>query len=124
LEVSERKFLWTVTDPRGLSITLAEDVWLSHVVYRPELTEHFEWFRVAVADPDAIYFDADSTARKTPGTQVFWYYRTAPLPGKFKGNYVVVIVKIVLDAQGQRGFVESAMLPSRILNRLVLVWKR
>ncbi len=55
--MTERKILWTVTDPRGLTISLVEDVWQNHVAYRPELALHLEQVRLAVQDPDAIYFD-------------------------------------------------------------------
>ena len=81
--MTERRILWTVTDPRGLSISLVEDVWQSHVAYRPELAVHFDEVRLAAQDPDAIYFDPTSTAEKTLGTQVYWYYKSGPLSGKF-----------------------------------------
>jgi len=122
---TERKILWTVIDPRGLAISLAEDVWHSHLAYRPELAAHFKEVRLAVQDPDAIYFDPDSTADKTPGTLVYWYYKGGLLSGKFAGNWVAAVVKIVTESDNvQRGYVETAMLPRRILKRLVLGWKR
>lgn len=122
--VTERKILWTVTDPRGLTITLTEDVWASHLPYRPELASHFEQFRLAAQNPDAIYFDPDSTADKAPNTKVYWYYKREPLSGKFAGHWIVVVVKVVVESSNTRqGYVETAMLPRRILKRLVLEWK-
>lgn len=122
--MSERTFLWTITDPRGLPISLAEDVWRVHVAYRPELATHLDWISITIKDPDGIYFDPTSTPHKSGGTEVYWYYRTAPLTDKFAGNYVAVIVKVVVEAQGKHGYVASAMLPSRILKRLVKIWNR
>jgi hypothetical protein len=123
--MTERKILWTVTDPRGLTISLVEDVWQSHVAYRPELALHFDQVRLAVQDPDAIYFDPASTADKTPGTQVYWYYKGGLLSGQFSGNWVATIVKVVIESGAQRkGYVETAMLPRRVLKRLVLEWKK
>lgn len=116
--------LWTTSDPRGLMVTLTEDVWQSHVSYRPELETHFEQVQSAVQDPDAIYFDPDSTATKSKGTAVFWYYKGNVLSGKFAGNWVAVIVKVIATNQQRLGYVESALLPDRILKRLVLEWKK
>jgi biotin carboxylase len=120
----QRKILWMVTDPRELSIVLTEDVWQSHLAYRPELAAHFDQVRIAVQDPDAIYFDPDSTAAKSPGTTVYWYYKGELLSGKFSGNWVAVVVKVVAANNLRQGYVESAMLPDRILKRLVLEWKK
>jgi len=122
---SARKILWTVTDPRGLTISLAEDVWQNHLAYRPELASHFEQVRLTAQDPDAIYFDPDSTAEKSPGTRVYWYYKSGVLAGKFSRNWVAAVVKVVVEADAIRtGYVETALLPRRVLNRLVLEWKK
>ncbi len=123
--MTDRKVLWTVTDPRGLSITLVDDVWQSHINYRPELAEHFDQVRRAVQHPDAIYFDPTSTAEKTLGAQVYWYYKSGLLSGKFSENWVATIVKVVFETATERkGYVETAMLPRRILKRLVLEWTK
>lgn len=123
--LSERKILWTVTDPRGLMISLVEDVWQSHLAYRPELATHFDAVRLACLDPDAIYFDPDSTADKTPGTSVYWYYKGGVLSGRFAQNWVATVVKVVVEPGNiRRAYVETAMLPRRVLKRLVLEWKK
>ena len=123
--MAERKILWTVTDPRGLTISLAEDVWQSHLPYRPELASRLEQFRIAAQEPDVIYFDPDSTADKTPGTKVYWYYKSVPLSGKFVGNWLAVVIKVVVESSNTRGgYVETVLLPHRVLKRLVLEWKK
>ena len=123
--MAERKILWTVIDPRGLNVVLVEDVWQTHVAYRPELAMHFDQVRLAVQDPDAIYFDPTSTAEKTASTQVYWYYKSGPLTGGFSRNWVAAIVKVVFEIGTERkGYVETAMLPRRVLKRLVLEWKK
>jgi hypothetical protein len=122
---AQRKILWTVTDPRGLSVSLAEDVWQSHVAYRPELGSHFDEVRLAVQEPDSIYFDPDSTAEKTAGTSVYWYYKAGLLKGKFARSWVATVVKVVVESPvTTQGYVETAMLPRRVLKRLVLEWKK
>lgn len=121
---TSRRILWQVTDPRGLIVILTHDVWASHVAYRPELVSHARQVRLAVQDPDAIYFDPDSTATKSPGTVVYWYYKSGVLAEKYQGNWVAVVVKVVSLDENQQGYVETAMLPSRVLKRLVLEWKK
>lgn len=122
---SQRKILWTVTDPRGLAISLVEDVWQNHLAYRPELATHFDAVRLACLDPDSIYFDPDSSAGKTPGTLVYWYYKGGLLSGRFARNWIATVVKVVVEQGNVRhSYVETAMLPRRVLNRLVLEWKK
>ena len=124
-DVAERRFLWTVTDPRGLTIACAEDVWLRHLAYRPELEQHFEAVKLTLQDPDEIYFDPVSTKKKTPGTTVYWYYKSGLTKGPFAGNLVAVVVKVVLQADGtKRGYVQSALIPNQREKRLVLEWTR
>lgn len=123
--MTERRILWTVTDPRGIIVSCAEDVWQEHVAYRPELAAHVDAVQLAVQDPDEIYLDPVSTARKTAETTVHWYYKSGLTKGKFAGNFVVVIVKVVLEPDGvRRGYVQSALLPSRVMKRLVLEWTK
>jgi len=122
---AEHKILWTVTDPRGLTISLAEDVWQSHVAYRPELATYSDAIRICCQDPDAIYFDPDSTATKTLGTKVYWYYKSGALSGLFARNWTAAVVKVVIEqGNAPRGYVETAMLPRRVLKRLVQEWKK
>lgn len=121
---SERRVLWTVNDPPGLAVTLTEDVWQHHIAYRPELETHFQEVKGAVQDPDSIYFDPDSTANNKQGTVVYWYYKGNVLAGKYAGNWVAVVVKVLVTNEDRQGFVETALLPDRILKRLVLEWKK
>lgn len=123
--MTERHILWTVTDPRGISVSLAEDVWQEHIAYRPEISAYFDAIRDTVQEPDAIYFDPKTTARRTTGAKIYLYYRSKLTQGKHAGNYVAVVVKVMFEPDNvQRGYVESAMLPGRIMKRAVLEWKR
>jgi hypothetical protein len=113
-----------VTDPRGISVSL-EDVWQEHTAYRPEILTYFDAIRVTVQNPDAIYFDPKTTARRTTGARIYLYYRSNLTQGKYAGNYICVVVKVVLEPDNvQRGYVESASLPGRTMKRAVLEWKR
>ena len=121
---SQRKILWTVTDPRGLAISLAEDVWLDHVHKHPEIAAYFGEIRSTAQEPDEIYFDPVSSARRRAGGSIYSYYRRNLTHGKYAGNFVLVVVKAVQEAGSQRGYVQSALLPNRIMKRLVLEWKK
>ncbi len=123
--MAERKILWTATDPRGITISLAEDVWLEHTSYRPEIANYLDAVRTTIEDPDTIYFDPKTTARRTTGAKIYLYYRSNLTWGRHTGNYVSVVVKVVLESDNvQRGYVESAMLPGRVMKRAILEWKK
>ena len=123
--MTERRLLWTVTDPRGIDVSLAEDVWQEHTAYRPEISPYLSAIRDTVQEPDAIYFDPKTTARRTTGAKIYLYYRSNLTQGKHAGNFVAVVVKVVLEPDNVwRGYVESAMLPGRIMKRAVREWKR
>jgi hypothetical protein len=95
-----RRVLWTVTDPRGLTVVCAEETWQEHLLYRPELGEHVEAVRQTVQAPDEISFDPVSTRKKRHGVSVYWYYQSGLTKGFYAGNLVAVVVKVVLEADG------------------------
>lgn len=122
--MTTRNILWTVTDPRGLNISLAEDVWTDHVHKHPEIAEYFDEIKLTTQQPDEIYFDPLSSVRRKPGTLIQLYYKRNLGRGKYKDTFVVVVVKSLEEDGGKQGFVESALLSDRVMNRLVLEWKR
>lgn len=122
--MTERRILWTVTDPRGLPISLVEDVWSEHVHKHPEITEYFDEIKRTSQEPDEIYFDPLSSTWRRPGTLIHLYYKRNLGHGKYRDAYIVVVVKSLEESGERQGFVESALLSDRIMNRLVLEWKR
>jgi hypothetical protein len=120
----ERKILWAVTDPRGLSVSLAEDVWPDHVHKHPEIAAYFDEIKLTAQQPDEIYFDPLSSARRKPGTSIHLYHKRKLGRGKYKDTLIVVVVKSLEENSERQGFVESALLSDRIMNRLVLEWKQ
>mgnify|MGYP005842135145 CR=1 FL=1 len=122
---AERRFLWVVVDPRGITIMCAQEVWEEHTAYRPELAEHFEEVKLTVQEPDEIYFDPISTRSKAPGAKIYWYYKSKLARGRFAGNFVAVAVKVVLEVDGtRREYVQSALIPDRKEKLLILEWIR
>jgi hypothetical protein len=122
--MSARTILWTTTDPRGLTVSCAEDVWLEHVRKHPEIADYFDEVQLTVQDPDEIYFDPVSSAQRPSGTSIFSYYKLDLGRGKFKGDYIVVVVKSIQEARGPWGYVQSILLSDRVMKRLILEWKK
>lgn len=122
--MTERKILWTVTDPRGLTISLAEDVWVDHVSKHPEIEVYFDAIRLTAQEPDEIYFDPMSSARRQTGTSIYSYYKRNLGRDKYKDTFVVVVVKSIGENDRQLGYVQSALLSDRVMKRLVLEWKK
>src|SRR5262245_29319860 len=117
--MAERIILWTVTDPRGLNITLTEDVWLDILEKHKEMADRNDAVRVAAQQPDEIYFDPETTATRK-GARMFWYYKQ--ILGGPKLKFTVVIVKVVVESENDRGYVQSAWSPVRIQARLKREW--
>lgn len=122
--MTNRMVLWTATDPRGLTVTLVEDVWQEHVQKHPEIADYFDEIRLTVQEPDEIFFDPLSTARRRPGTAIHLYYKRNLGREKYRNVLIVVVIKSVEESGGKQGYVESALLSDRVMSRLVLEWKR
>ena len=122
--MTERTWLWTATDPRGFQVSLAADVW-DHIVERHDVMHpYFEATRLTVEDPDEIYFDEESTQRKTAGAWVEAYYRRNVLSADLDDEYLLVSVKFFLEQGQPRGYVQTALPERRIPHRVRLIWKK
>lgn len=122
--MTERSILWTITEPRGLSVSLAADAWEHIVQEHYELASHFDALRRTVEDPDEIYFDPASTAKRASGAQVYAYYRSNLLSGLLHDKLVYVSVKFVREGEEMRGYVRTAM-PSRMVQmRMERIWSK
>src|SRR5215217_7125430 len=110
--MADRTILWTITDPRGLPITLTSDVWEHIIATHREIALYPETVRQTIANPDAIYFDEISSQKRNPGVEIHAYYRARLLAGELSDEFVYVSVKLVQEGTLQIGFVQTA-LPSR-----------
>lgn len=122
--MAERRLLWTTTDPRGQSVALVADVWENVLRKHEEMGQFFDQVRVTVEDPTEIYFDPETTARRTTGARIFVYYRRDFSTTEYAGKLIVVVVKVVLEMDSQQGYVETAHLANRKKRRAVLEWNR
>ncbi len=122
--MAERTILWTVTDPRGLNVTFTSDVWLAVLAKHPDFGEFFNAIATTIQEPEAIYFDPDSTPQRPEGIRMFLYYRSGLLSGKLADKRTAVVVKVVIEQNGEQGYVQTAYPSERILPRLVRQWKK
>ena len=122
--MAEREILWTVTDPRGLNITLTQDVWFAILAKHPDLVAFYDAVLATVQDPEAIYFDSDSTAKRATGAKFYLYYRGGMFAGQLEGAYTAVVVKVVIEQDQDQGYVQTSYPSEQILPRLVLEWKK
>lgn len=119
--MAQRIILWTVTDPRGLSITLTDDVWHDIIGKHQEMQDQHDAVKIAAASPDEIYFDPETTSKRD-GAKIYMYYKRIRVAPKTK--FIVVVVKIVVENESDQGYVQSAWSPYRIQKRLVREWKK
>ena len=122
--MTERTLLWTVVDPRGLSVSLAADVWEHIVTEHDYMAPYVDAIRQTVEDPDEIYFDPRSTQIRKTGAQIYAYYRSEILTGLFQDKLAYVSVKIVQESSGLRGYVQTALSTSVVQKRMALIWTR
>lgn len=122
--MADRIILWTLQDPRGLSITLTSDVWEHIVTEHSEIADYPDTVRQTIADPDAIYFDEVSTQKRSTGTEVHAYYRARLLAGELSDEFVYVSVKLIQEGTAQSGFVQTAFPARAVQKRMVLIWTK
>jgi len=122
--VTERTLLWIATDPRGLPISLAADVW-EHIVERhDDMLLHFDAVRLTIEDPDEIYVDKQSTRQKAEGIWVEAYYKRHILTEDLQAGILYVSVKFVTINEGAVGFVQTALPNRHVQKRMVLQWTK
>jgi len=122
--MAERILLWTVTDPRGLLVSLSVDSWQHIISEHAYMAPFQEAVKQTVADPNEIYFDPLSTQSRKTGAQVYAYYKSQVLTGLFQDNWAYVSVKFVPEQAGVQGYVQTALSTNDAQKRMVLVWTK
>lgn len=122
--MSDRILLWTTTDPRGFSVSMAENVWKHIAIEHSEFESYFDTIRITVENPDEIYFDAKSTEERSTGSQIYSYYRARLLTGALEKDMVYVSVKFVQEETQLQGYVQTAFSTNRIQKRMRQIWKK
>ena len=122
--MAERVIVWSTEDPRGLSISLAEDVWREIVQKHSEMDKSLNQIRSTAENPDVIYFDPETTTQRTSGARAYLYYKRNIAPGAYARGLVAVAIKVVIESGDERGYVSTAFFTRHIPKRLVLEWKK
>lgn len=122
--MSDRNLLWTTSDPRGFSISLAADVWKHIVAQHSEFEPYFDTIKITIENPDEIYFDVKSTQTRSTGSQIYAYYRARLLTGEFENDMVYVSVKFVQENTQLQGYVQTAFSTNRVQKRMRRLWKK
>src|SRR5581483_6280973 len=114
LNMADRRILWTVTDPRGLSISLTEDVWQDVLFKHPELARYSAQVRRVAQEPDEIYLDPISSSQKTTGAQVYRYIKHGFAAGRF-GLHPLVLRHTDIARLGNRSILGDNLSTPRSL---------
>ena len=120
---------WQETDPHGLVIWCAEEVWARKARQHPEIVANEEAIRAALRNPEAIYYDPDATAKlQGSGAGVVMRYVG---PGTVQSGQwripmsVAIAVKVLPTTGGEVvGYVRTMFLTARLQSRLQLRWSR
>lgn len=107
-----------------MSVSLTEDVWQHIVTEHPALASYYDAVRITVEHPDEICFNAESTAKRKTGAQVYAYYKAQLLGGEFEDDWVYVSVKFVQGAAGVQGYVQTALVTRSVQKRMRRVWNK
>lgn len=106
---------FSVTDPRGIRISLTAGR-LAHILeIHPEVERFLPEVRHAVTDPDVI-----QRSRRRGDTHLYYWLRPTDT-SRFSGLCVVVVVRV--SAGGKAGHVWTAYL-SRRLGKGEVLWRR
>ncbi len=120
----DRVISWTTTDPRGLTVSLAKDVWHHIVQAHPDIDSYFDAVKQTIEDPDEIYFDDASTRNRITGAQIFAYYKRRVFVGLLRTKILYVSVKFVPEPRGTQGYVQTAFPVRALQKRMLRVWSK
>jgi len=131
VEPDQRPIRWVEVDPWGHAVTCLEETWAQKVRQHAEIASHEQAIRETIRDPDALFYDPESTARRqhptgAPRIWIVHYVSAGRTHGKQAGNFVRVVARWE-DADGGRtrvGYVHTMLLPDGVEPRLQLAWER
>ena len=107
--------MFTVTDPRGYSVTLTDPCWNGHIiVHHPIMVGREGEVRQTIETPDYIY------ESKIKHTSHLYFRESAATPTGML--YLMVVVD--MRARTKRGFVETAFLVEGLAKGGTLLWQR
>jgi hypothetical protein len=109
-------------DYTGISVVLSRATWQAKagndtLGTHPEIRDYLADVEAAIALPDLVF-------QSTHDTRTRLFYRLRVGRGDFAGKHLVVVVKYVQQAEGQRGYVSTVYLSRAVYAQGVLLWSR
>ena len=116
------ELVFETTDYNGTPVVLSRATWHAKagndtLGSHPEIRDYLEDVQAAITSPDLV-FQSTRDAR----SRVFYRLRVGR--GDFAGKHLVVVVKFVQQAGGQRGYVSTIYLSRAVYAQGVLLWSR
>jgi hypothetical protein len=116
------EWVFETTDYAGTPVVLSRSTWQAKAGYNepgtyPEIRDYLADVQAAIESPTLVF---EST--RDERSRVF--YRLGAGRDEFAGKHVVVVVKYVQEATGQRGYVGTMYLSRAVYSRGVLVWPK
>jgi hypothetical protein len=116
------KYIFETTDYEGTPVVLSRATWHAKagndtLGTHPEIRGYLEDVETAIASPDLVF-------QSTRDIRTRLFYRLRVGRGDFAGKHLVVVVKYVQQAEGQRGYVSTIYLSRAVYAQGVLLWSR
>ena len=115
-------WVFEVTDYAGTPVVLSRVTWHAKagndtLGTHPEIRDYLEDVEATIASPDLVF-------QSTRDARTRLFYRLRVGRGDFVGKHLVVVVKYVQPAGGQRGYVSTVYLSRAVYAQGVLLWPR
>jgi hypothetical protein len=116
------EWVFETTDYAGTPVVLSRSTWQAKAGHdelgtHPEIRDCLPDVRAAIESPTLVF-------QSTRDERSRIFYRLGAGRGEFAGKHVVVVVKYVQEATGQRGYVGTMYLSRAVYSRGMLLWPR
>ena len=116
------EWVFEATDYAGTPVVLSRETWHAKagndtLGTHPEIRDYLEDVEAAIASPDLVF-------QSTRDARTRLFYRLRVGRDDFAGKHLVVVVKYVQQAGGQRGYVSTMYLSRAVYAQGVLLWSR
>lgn len=113
--------MFTTPDKDGIPVSLTKEVWLNKLLDpkrgHPEVRHYLSEIKSTISSPDFIFQSSRDKRSKL-------LYKGGLTTGKFKGCYILVVVKYIEERGRYHGYVSTVMLTNHVKKAGGLLWKR
>lgn len=116
-------YVFEAFDPDGILVRLSQTVWEEKIlsptpIGHPEVKPYLDQIKEAISDPDLVF-------RSSRRHDVKIFYGLKVGVGEYAGLHLIVIVKYVVEEDGQmRGYISTTYLTRKIYSQGELLWKK